>query len=56
MKCAAAGHQYIVMDLPLLFEAGVIIAYMTIMITKLAHLIITIILTYVINWYIISPT
>ena len=49
MKCAAAGHQYIVMDLPLLFEAGVIIAYMIIMITKLVYLIITIILTYVIN-------
>ena len=47
MKCAAAGHQYIVMDLPLLFEAGVIIAYMIIMITKLAYLIITIILAYV---------
>ena len=45
VKCAAAGHQYIVMDLPLLFEAGVIIAYIIIMITKLAYLIITIILT-----------
>ena len=44
------------MDLPLLFEAGVIIAYMIIMFTKLAYLIITIILAYVINWYIISPT
>merc|ERR1712012_1467414 len=49
VKCAAAGHQYIVMDLPLLFEAGVIIAYMIIMFTKLAYLIITIILAYVIN-------
>ena len=47
MKCAAAGHQYIVMDLPLLFEAGVIIAYM---ITKLAYLIITIILAYMIHY------
>ena len=28
VKCAAAGHQYIVMDLPLLFEAGVMVAYM----------------------------
>ena len=28
IKCAAAGHQYIVMDLPLLFEAGVMVAYM----------------------------
>jgi len=28
MKCAAAGHQYILMDLPLLFEAGVMVAYM----------------------------
>ena len=28
LKCAASGHQYIVMDLPLLFEAGVMVAYM----------------------------
>ena len=28
VKCAAHGHQYIVMDLPLLFEAGVMVAYM----------------------------
>lgn len=28
MMCAAAGHQYIVMDLPLLFEAGVMVKYM----------------------------
>merc|ERR1719348_2063182 len=28
VKCAAQGHQYIVMDLPLLFEAGVMVAYM----------------------------
>ena len=28
IKCAAGGHQYIVMDLPLLFEAGVMVAYM----------------------------
>jgi len=28
VKCAAAGHQYIVMDLPLLFEAGVMVPYM----------------------------
>lgn len=28
VKCALAGHQYIVMDLPLLFEAGVMVKYM----------------------------
>jgi len=28
VKCAAAGYQYIIMDLPLLFEAGVMVPYM----------------------------
>jgi len=28
VKCCASGHQYIIMDLPLLFEAGVMVAYM----------------------------
>jgi len=28
VKCALYGHQYIIMDLPLLFEAGVMVAYM----------------------------
>ena len=28
IKCAVAGHQYMVMDLPLLFEAGVMVKYM----------------------------
>jgi len=28
VKCALSGHQYILMDLPLLFEAGVMVAYM----------------------------
>lgn len=28
VKCAANGYQYIVMDLPLLFEAGVMVSYM----------------------------
>ena len=27
-KCAASGYQYIIMDLPLLFEAGVMVPYM----------------------------
>ena len=28
MKCAVAGHQYVILDLPLLFEAGVMVDYM----------------------------
>merc|ERR1712012_1110 len=28
VKCAASGYQYIIMDLPLLFEAGVMVPYM----------------------------
>lgn len=28
LKCAAKGHQYVILDLPLLFEAGVMVAYM----------------------------
>jgi len=28
VKCAASGHQYVVLDLPLLFEAGVMVSYM----------------------------
>lgn len=28
MKCALAGHQYVILDLPLLFEAGVMVNYM----------------------------
>jgi len=28
VKCALSGHQYIIMDLPLLFEAGVMVPYM----------------------------
>jgi len=28
VKCGLAGYQYIIMDLPLLFEAGVMVAYM----------------------------
>jgi len=28
LKCAAAGYQYILMDLPLLFEAGIMVPYM----------------------------
>ena len=28
VKCAAAGYQYIIMDLPLLFEAGIMVPYM----------------------------
>ena len=28
VKCALAGCQYIIMDLPLLFEAGVMVPYM----------------------------
>jgi dephospho-CoA kinase len=28
IKCAAQGHQFILMDLPLLFEAGVMVPYM----------------------------
>jgi len=28
VKCAAGGHQYVVLDLPLLFEAGVMVSYM----------------------------
>ena len=27
-KCAASGYQYIIMDLPLLFEAGIMVPYM----------------------------
>lgn len=27
-KCALSGHQYVVLDLPLLFEAGVMVEYM----------------------------
>jgi dephospho-CoA kinase len=28
VKCALSGHQFIIMDLPLLFEAGVMVPYM----------------------------
>lgn len=28
VKCAASGYQYIIMDLPLLFEAGIMVPYM----------------------------